>query len=68
MRFAKKAILISFFATLPFITVLAQHENIPLVTVVGESVVKAKPDYVIIGLKIVLPFNKSEIKPQTYFY
>ena len=52
MPFAKKAIILSLFATLPLIAVLAQHENIPLVTVVGESVIKAKPDYVIIGLKI----------------
>lgn len=30
----------------------AQFDNVPLVSVYGESVVKAKPDYVIIGIKI----------------
>lgn len=30
----------------------AQLENIPLITVTGQSAVKVKPDYVILGLKI----------------
>src|ERR1035437_5698429 len=37
--------------------VFAQLENIPLVTVFGESTVKVKPDYVILGIKI-----KKEIR------
>ena len=31
---------------------VAQLENIPLVTVYGESKIKVKPDHVILGIKI----------------
>ncbi|WP_299187862.1 SIMPL domain-containing protein [uncultured Aquimarina sp.] len=31
---------------------IAQLENIPLITVVGKGVVKVKPDYVVLGIKV----------------
>jgi uncharacterized protein YggE len=37
----------------------AQLENIPLVTVFGESTVKVKPDYVIIGINVK---KRSQVK------
>ena len=36
----------------------AQVENIPLVTVTGESTVKVKPDYVVLGVEV-----KKDFKP-----
>ncbi len=33
-------------------TAFAQLENIPLITVYGESTIKVKPDYVVLGLRV----------------
>ena len=44
-------------------TLLGQLQNIPLITVTGESVVKVIPDYVIIGLRIKKSLPGTENKP-----
>lgn len=47
----KKSILISFLI-LANLFAFSQQENIPLLTVYGESVIKVTPDYVVLGLRI----------------
>jgi uncharacterized protein len=52
----RKIIILALFAFIGT-PIWAQLENIPLITVYGESVIQVKPDYVLIGLKVKKKIN-----------